>query len=288
MQKHEVKLRQYNGYIKDKDNPNQYNSLLGEIYEMHAFSWLIQNRSDIRFLLAKCIKPKKGFVRDGFCYNKQGQIVYKSAGIGLGEFDILGLGDDGQIYWFEVSIKEYRQTKRSIAKKKSLLLRLFPSHKINFTMINPQALPSYTKMYPTLILPLPNIKKFYPTYRFKCSFQNCAGLDEFSKLSARYDYINELIKHSKEHFNYQNIDFFDPLFLHLFDIKNIFNQKLKYYDFEKKIYREVEFLGAGKVLRDGEILEHIHATYKEILEIRKRLRNRKKRRFEILKANAND
>lgn len=276
MQKNEVKLRQFNGYIKDKTNPNQYNSLLGEIYEMHAFSWLIENKKNIKFLLAKCVKPKKGFIKNGFCYNKQGQIVYKNAGVGLGEFDILGLGDDGELYWYEVSIKEYRQTKRSIAKKKSLLSRLFPKQKINFTMINPQALPSYTKMYKTMILPLPKIKKFYPTYRFKCSFENCIELNEFAKLSAHYDYIDELIKRSKEHFNYENISFTDPLFLHLFDIKTIFNQKLKYYDFEKKIYREIEFLGAGKVLRDGEILEHIHATYKEILEIRKRLRNHKK------------
>ena len=278
MQKQEVRLRQYNGYIKDKDNPNQYNSLLGEIYEMHAFCHLINERKDIRFLLAKSVKPKPGFVKYGFCYNKQGQIVYKNAGVGLGEFDILGLGDDGRIYWYEVSIKEDRRTKRAIAKKKALLSRLFPRYEVCFCMINPQPLPDYSKMYKTLILPLPRIKRFYPTYRFKCDFTRTLSLEEFAPLSLRYDYIGELISHSREHFSYENIEFFDPLFLHLFDIERIFEQKIRYYDFEKKIYRDVEFLGRSKVLRDGEILDHIHATYKEILEIRRRLRAIKKRK----------
>lgn len=273
MEKAPLKLSAYKAYSKDKTDSN-IAFLKGEIYEAYCYDKLIEPHPDIRFFYSHQNPTKKSKEIDGFYYSKNGRLIYRSNGIDLGEFDVLGIkGND--IFWWEVTrsqINKIQSKLRETKKKSELLNILFPKMRINFSLILPYQVEDDNVKNITII-PEPNYEKLLgPIYQFNASFSSCISIEELSKKIVNYDYIQDIIDKSDSNFKGEITDFDSNLFERIYDLDNIFQNKFNCYDIKKKCLVSIEDR-EGNFYKNGEYIQRRKATYLEIKEIRKKLLN---------------
>lgn len=260
----------YKTYNKHKTEPT-ITLLKGEIYETYCYDKLIETYPDIRFIYSHQNPTKKLKVTDGFYHSKNGRLIYRSNGIDLGEFDILGIkGHD--IFWWEVTrsqINNIQSKRRELQKKSELLKMLFPKRKINSKLILPYQIEDDKNDIE--IISEPNYDKLLnPIYYFNSSLSSCISIKELSRKIENYDYINDIIDKSYLHFKNEHTNFKSDLLERLYDLDNIFQNTFNCYDIQKKRLLSIEDRD-GNFHKNGEYIKKRKATYLEIKEIRKRL-----------------
>ncbi len=126
----------------DKESPeflSAYRSFEGAVYENFLYEKLLiyakQNPQLGNFILKGPHAQKKKSLSNSLHVDKNGQIIYKTRAIEIGEFDALFFNDKEVTFVEMTLIKSVKNLKRRLRKKKALLETLFPNHEIKALII---------------------------------------------------------------------------------------------------------------------------------------------------------
>lgn len=246
--------------------------LNSHIYEYYCYDKIISDNPDIHIILSKTQKSK---LINGFVYRNNGSIYYTQHDIDLAEFDILGLDDQGTLYWWEVTTAKTNEpkVKKKLNKKIELVYKLFD--KVNFSLIVPEEI-DFLNTYPKTIIPPPVYEDYYKDYyELSSDVGNCWPLKKLIDLAKPYDYIAEVIGVSKKFFSHKISEYNSHLIEHLYDIEHINENRFQYFDVRKQTLKEILIENHKMYKVEGgkkELVDQKKATSIEIRLIRKRLR----------------
>jgi len=137
--KHLVKLE--NQGI-DKESPeflSAYRSFVGAVYENYLYEKLLiyaKNNPQLGdFILKGPHAPKKSCISNSLHVDRNGQIIYKTKSIEIGEFDAMFFNEKKIVFVEMTLIKSVKNLKRRLRKKKALLETLFPNQEIKALII---------------------------------------------------------------------------------------------------------------------------------------------------------
>lgn len=245
--------------------PHLLSNLQGEIYECYCYEIIVNKYKKIKFINLDEDKKNK----DGFYITSNNSLCYQSCSIDLGEFDIIGLDSDGNVHWYEITKQRcnFSSVIDKLKRKKELMKILFG--KYNLYLITPEKRNELQGLAGTLIIPEPDysnlIKKEY-VYNFK--YDNFVNLEYLNSRVAKYNYIEDLMKHSHNFFSNKNTIYKSDLFERLYDLNNILNDTFQYYNVEKNCFGTIK-TSNGKIIKDGKRVNVRKAAYKEITQIRR-------------------
>lgn len=263
-----VKINKYNSILNGENNG--FSIVDGEIYEYYCYEKIINEHQDITFI--KLEENKKN--KNGFWISSDRNLYYQSDGIDLGEFDIVGFDKNGILNWWEITKQKtnFKFVIDKIERKKELMSKLFD--KFNFYLIVPEANEHLHKYKEKIeIIEEPDYTKLRkPEYNFVFENDNFCELCFLTEKAKKYNFIEELIKLSREHFKSADTRFKSNLFERLYDINNIMKGNFQFYDVEKQKLGRIIIKGIS-VLKNGKEVKSYKATYKEIIQIRKRIKS---------------
>lgn len=271
---------------KEKGNLSQKSSLNSKIYEYYCYEKIISDNPQLHIILSKNQEKK---YKEGFNYKNGGQIYYTQYGIDLGEFDILGLDDQGTLYWWEVTTSStMRKIKKKFKQKEELLSKLF--NNVKFTVLIPKSFPNIEKEFKTEIVQAPDYENFYQDfYTIQADMSHCWPIEKLREaINKNYDYIQEIISLSKLLFSGQitkytetNSDLIERLFdLSSFDGKS----NIKYFHVERQVYGEIIYKNNKMFKKENnkeKLVKYMDATAYEIRAIKKYLEKEKKKKIII-------
>ncbi len=252
-----------NAYQKNKTEQNKQ-ILNGEIYEYYCYDKIIESYPNIHIILSKTQENKYD---NGFAYRNFGSIYYTQYNIDLGEFDILGLDDNGTLYWWESTTAQTNLNAifKHYKKKNELIQKLFD--KVIFNVIIPEKNDNFDR-YQTLIIPAPDFEKYYNEYyEIKSDMSNCWTLEKLRQSAKEYDYIDDIIKLSEQYYSEDKIEFKSYLIERLYNLKEIHSNSITYYNTIRKSYEKI-------IIEDGK-------KYKVTQSKKERLKGRKATSFEF-------
>ncbi len=148
--KHLIKLEN-RGIDRDSSEfLSVYRSFAGAVYENYLYEKLLiyskQNPQLGNFILKGPHAIKKNSISNALHVDKNGQIIYKTKSIEIGEFDALFFNDKEIIFVEMTLIKSVKNLKRRLRKKKALLETLFPSKTIKALIILNKGVIGSTKL----------------------------------------------------------------------------------------------------------------------------------------------
>ena len=249
-------------YLKN----NMYNtpSIMGEIYELHCYNYILDNFRNINIVKCKCMKGGK---YGNFEYSTNGKILLSSNNIILAEYDALGVNQN-KIYWWEIT-RHKKLEKEFLLKlkmKEYLLKKLFKNYEI---IVNIIATKKFEKLkdYQVTIINEPYYDIYFKKYKISNNIKYTMTLKCFSEKSINYDYIDDVIKYSKN-FNdiskCENIKQ-DYILCRLFDLESINESVVKYYDLINNKINEIEIRESNKEIFYNRLIQ-------EVFEIRKKIK----------------
>jgi len=246
-------------------SPHLLSNLQGEIYECYCYEIIVNKYRKIKFIQLNENKKNK----DGFYITSNNSLCYQSCSIDLGEFDIIGFDSDGNVHWYEITKQKcnFPFVRDKLKRKKELMKILFGNY--NLYLITPEERNELQGLASTLIIPEPDysslIKKEY-LYNFK--YDNFVNLEYLNSKVEKYNYIEDLMKHSHNFFSNKNTIYKSDLFERLYDLDNILNETFQYYNVEKNCFGTIK-ISKGKITKDGKRVNGMKAAYKEITQIRR-------------------
>lgn len=245
--------------------PSELSILKGEIYECYCYEIIVNKYKKNKFI--KLDENKKN--KNGFYITSNNSLCYQSCSIDLGEFDIIGFDSDGNVHWYEITKQKtnFSFVRDKLNRKKELMKILFG--KYNLYLVTPEERKELQGLASTLIIPEPDyaelLKKDY-VYNFK--YDNFVSLDYLNSKIQKYNYIEDLMKHSYNFFSNKNTIYKSNLFERLYDLDNILNETFQYYNVEKNCFGTIN-TSKGKIIKDGKRVTGMKAAYKEISQIRR-------------------
>jgi hypothetical protein len=249
-------------YLKE----NMYNipSIMGEIYELHCYNYILDNFRNINIVKCKCMEVEK---YGNFAYSTNGKILLCSNNIILAEYDALGVSQN-KIYWWEIT--RYKRLEKEfllkLKMKENLLKKLFNNYEIIVNIITTKNFEKL-KEYQVTIINEPDYDLFSRKYKLSNNIKNAMSLKCFSGKSVKYDYLNDLIKYA-EYFNdkskYEMIKQ-EYIINRIFDLESINEPVVKFYDLKNDKIRKVKISGFNKTIFKNRLVQ-------EIFGIRRRLK----------------
>ena len=259
-----AKLTHFKAYKKDPTVLTR-NTLEGEIYELYCYNYLLNNTSkNIHLIQSRATEYRKC---NGFYYSKNGgRLLYTSNNIDLAEFDVLGISGNELFYWEiskAIAMVSRRNEINSFKRKTGLLNILFEGMKINFNVVIPNLDLNYSG-YNNIVIEEPEYDKIICEYencngyKMNDSFNECYGIDNLGKICIKYNYYEEIIRHSKIFFIENDTSFLgyleeNGIIEYLYDIKNMNQTKFEYYDIQNKIFGFIELKGKEYYRNDKKI-----------------------------------
>lgn len=246
-------------------------TLNGFIYEYYCYDKILESKPNIHIILSKGIPAKYG---NGFAIKNDSGLYYTQHKITLGEFDILGLDDEGTLFWWEVttSAKESK-IRQMINKKKELLSKLF--NRISFSIIVPEERPFLNDIQ-TTIIPAPKFEDYYKDYyEIKSDTSNCWSLQKLNEVAKPYDYIEDIMTTSKKFFSKEVSSFHSFLIERLYNLNDFQNKQISYFNTKKQIYGDLIYEN-NKIYKQEIFGEQFpippnKAIHFEVRQIKKRL-----------------
>lgn len=246
-------------------------TLNGFIYEYYCYDKILESKPNIHIILSKGIPAKYG---NGFAIKNDSGLYYTQHKITLGEFDILGLDDEGTLFWWEVttSAKESK-IRQMLNKKKELLSKLF--NRISFSIIVPEERPFLNDIQ-TTIIPAPKFEDYYKDYyEIKSDTSNCWSLQKLNEAAKPYDYIEDIMTTSKKFFSKEVSSFHSFLIERLYNLNDFQNKQISYFNTKKQIYGDLIYEN-NKIYKQEIFGEQFpippnKAIHFEVRQIKKRL-----------------
>lgn len=251
--------------------------LNAHIYEYYCYDTIIRENPNVHIILAKTQKSQS---KNGFIYKNNGSIYYSQHEIDLAEFDILGLDDNGKLYWWEATVGNSNELKilQKLRKKTELVGKLFDD--VNFTVIVPEER-EFLHDYTTMVIPPPNYEDFYKDYfELTSDMSNCWPIDELNRAAKHYDYIGEIISLSKKFFANEITEYKSKLIERLYNLDDFGKNEINYYNVRRKLYGKIITKGSKKYKVEGDetkLIEKRKATNFELRLIAKRLMGNSKK-----------
>jgi len=136
---HLIKLDSQNIDKESGTYLSAYRSFAGAVYENYLYEKLLiyakHNPQIGNFILKGPHAPNKNSTSNALHVDRNGQIVYKTKSLEIGEFDALFFNEKEIIFVEMTLIKSVKNLKRRLRKKKALLETLFPNHDIKALII---------------------------------------------------------------------------------------------------------------------------------------------------------
>ena len=275
-------------HFRENYTPQEYPIIKGEIYEFYCYEKIVNKYQNFRFI--RLVENKN--INDGFYITSAGALCYRSDSIDLGEFDIIGFDSKENVHWYEITRQKDNLSfvEDKLCRKKELMSKLFGEY--HLYLIIPEEKEKLNGLANILYIPEPDyaplIKKEY-TFNFRSN--NFIDLQFLNQKVKKFNYVEELIKLSRDFFKNNKSSYKSFLFERLYDMDNILNSTFSYYNVEKHFFGTISYR-KKKVFKDDEYVPKLKATYKEITQIRKiKLAEespKKKKKKSILKSEKNN
>lgn len=253
-------------HLNDLNNNHLKYNYLGENYEYHAYVKLLEI-IDSKIKLVD--RNSKNVNFGNFGLDEYSSIHYYSDGVDVAEFDLLGI-DEFCVYQWEITItdKSYGTKSKRIKVREELLQRLFPNKKVKTIIVSPETVKKYTK-YERIYIEMPQYEESILRSRFtaESSSRKMLSLEEFSKMSKPFEYMNEIIKLSKAY--YSDVKKLPDQLLveRIYDLDNLSNKKFKCFDIIKQQYMKIE-VKYKKIYKNGEKVANRKKTFKEVVYLK--------------------
>ena len=250
-------------YLKE----NLYNtqSIMGEIYELHCYNYILDSYKNINIVKCKCINEGK---YGNFAYSTNGKILLCSNNIILAEYDSLGVSQNN-IYWWEIT-RHKRLEKDFLLKlkmKEYLLKKLFNKYEIIVNIISTKNFKKL-KEYHVTIIDEPHYDISSKKYKLSDNIKHTMSLKSFSEKSVKYDYIDNLIKYA-EYFNdkskYEMIKQ-EYIINRIFDLESIYEPVVKFYDLKEDKIRKIKINGFNKTIFNNRLSQEISGIRRRLIK----------------------